>query len=94
MIIDFGSSCDLNNDKYEKKYEEILKKEKGQKKIYKYFIGTPGFIAPECIHNKFADKRSDYWSLGCLLYNLFTGFPPFLGENTLDALEKRKIYFS
>ena len=87
-IIDFGSSCDLNNDKYEKMYEEILRKEKGQKKIYKYFIGTPGFIAPECIHNKFADKRSDYWSLGCLLYNLFTGFPPFLGENTFDALEK------
>lgn len=87
-LIDFGSSCDLGDDNYEKKYEEIIKKEKTQKKIFKYFVGTPGFIAPECIHNKFADKRSDYWSLGCLLYNLLTGFPPFLGENTFDALEK------
>ena len=83
-LIDFGSSCDLSENNYERKYEEIIKKEKNQKKIYKYFIGTPGFIAPECIHNKFCDKRSDYWSLGCLLYNLLTGFPPFLGENTFD----------
>jgi serine/threonine protein kinase len=87
-IIDFGSSCILNDLTNEKKYEEIIKKEKSQKKIFKYFIGTPGFIAPECIHNKFADTRSDYWSLGCLLYNLLTGFPPFLGENTFDKLEK------
>ena len=87
-LIDFGSSYDLNNLSNEQKYEEILKKEKTQKKIFKYFVGTPGFIAPECIHNKFSDKRSDYWSLGCLLYNLLTGFPPFLGENTFDILEK------
>ena len=87
-LIDFGSSCDLDDDNYERKYEEIIKKENNLKKIYKYFVGTPGFIAPECIHNKFSDKRSDYWSLGCLLYNLLTGFPPFLGENTLDILEK------
>lgn len=87
-LIDFGSSCILNDLENEKKYEEILKKEKSKKKIFKYFIGTPGFIAPECIHNKFADYRSDYWSLGCLLYNLLTGFPPFLGENTFDILEK------
>ena len=87
-LIDFGSSCDLDNLSNEKAYDEIIKKEKVQKKIFKYFIGTPGFIAPECIHNKFSDKRSDYWSLGCLLYNLLTGFPPFLGESTFDILEK------
>ena len=87
-LIDFGSSCDLNDSTNEKKYEEILKKEKNHKKLFKYFVGTPGFIAPECIHNKFSDKRSDYWSLGCLLYNLLTGFPPFLGQTTFDILEK------
>ena len=87
-LIDFGSSFDLNNLSNEQKYEDILKKEKTQKKMFKYFVGTPGLIAPECIHNKFSDKRSDYWSLGCLLYNLLTGFPPFLGENTFDILEK------
>ena len=87
-LIDFGSSCDLSNLSNEKKYEEILKKEKMSKKYFKYFVGTPGFIAPECIHNKFSDKRSDYWSLGCLLYNLLTGFTPFLGEGVFDCLEK------
>ena len=87
-LIDFGSSCELKELNYEKEYEEIKKKEKNAKKTFKYFIGTPGFIAPECIHNKFSDKRSDYYSLGCLLYNLLIGFTPFLGENTFDILEK------
>ena len=87
-LIDFGSSCELKELNYEKEYEEIKKKEKNPKKTFKYFIGTPGFIAPECIHNKFSDKRSDYYSLGCLLYNLLIGFTPFLGENTFDILEK------
>ena len=87
-LIDFGSSCELKELNYEKEYEEIKKKEKNAKKTFKYFIGTPGFISPECIHNKFSDKRSDYYSLGCLLYNLLIGFTPFLGENTFDILEK------
>ncbi len=87
-LIDFGSSCNLNGENYEKKYEEIKNKEINKKKVYKYFIGTPNFMAPECIHNKFSDKRSDYWSLGCLLYNLLTGFPPFLGESTFIIFEK------
>ncbi len=87
-LIDFGSSCELKELNYEKEYEEIKKKEKNAKKTFKFFIGTPGFISPECIHNKFSDKRSDYYSLGCLLYNLLIGFTPFLGENTFDILEK------
>ena len=55
-LIDFGSSCNLNGENYEKKYEEIKNKEINKKKEYKYFIGTPNFMAPECIHNKFSDK--------------------------------------
>jgi serine/threonine protein kinase len=69
-IIDFGSCYDLsdlnNNDNNNK---------------FKFFVGSPGYIAPECIHNKSCSKSSDYFSLGCLLYAMFTGFPPFLGES-------------
>ena len=45
-------------------------------------------MAPECVHNQFSDKRSDYWSLGCVLYNMITGFPPFLGGREYLIFQK------
>ncbi len=36
-------------------------------------------MPPECINNKFTNKKSDIYSLGGLLYNLISGFPPYLG---------------
>lgn len=38
-------------------------------------------MAPEAINNKFTDYSSDVYSLGCLLYFLKLGFPPFLGNS-------------
>ena len=45
-------------------------------------------MAPECVHNQFSDKRCDIWSLGCVLYDLITGFPPFLGASEYLIFQK------
>jgi len=50
-----------------------------RKKKFPYFVGTPHFMAPECIQNQFSDTRSDVWSLGCLLHYMYTGHPIFQG---------------
>jgi serine/threonine protein kinase len=45
-------------------------------------LGTPHFIAPEQISNaRGADIRADIYSLGCTLYYLLTGGPPFQGAS-------------
>ena len=51
-------------------------------------VGTPDFIAPEQIRDaKSADIRADIYSLGCTLYYLLTGGPPFRGEHLWDVYQ-------
>jgi NIMA (never in mitosis gene a)-related kinase 1/4/5 len=48
-------------------------------------IGTPYYMAPEVFLGEAYGSSSDIWGLGCLLYELATGFHPFDGKN-LSAL--------
>ncbi len=51
-------------------------------------LGTPDFIAPEQIGDaRQADIRADIYSLGCTLYYLLTGHPPFKASNLYDILQ-------
>jgi serine/threonine protein kinase len=51
-------------------------------------LGTPDYIAPEQTTDpRRADRRADIYSLGCSLYYLLTGHPPFQGANLYDILQ-------
>ncbi|HKB03961.1 MAG TPA: serine/threonine-protein kinase, partial [Gemmataceae bacterium] len=51
-------------------------------------LASAAFISPEQAAGKQATKRSDFYSLGCLLYALLTGRPPFTSVNLVELIHK------
>lgn len=75
VITDFGVVKDLEAD--------------GQT-AHGVMIGTPTYASPEQIRGLKIDSRSDLYSLGCTLYTILAGRPPFTGE-THESLIKSHV---
>ena len=55
-------------------------------------IGTPYYMSPEQSHGSdHVDVRSDIYSLGCVLYELLIGQPPFTGPNAVAIMARHAM---
>ncbi len=48
-------------------------------------IGTAQYLSPEQARGEGVDARSDVYSMGCMLYELVTGAPPFTGDSPVSV---------
>ncbi len=76
-ILDFGIAKVVEQGDY----KETLTKT-GQ------IVGSPRYMSPEQAGGETVDGRTDIYSLGCVLYFMLTGAPPYTGQNPLEVIGK------
>jgi serine/threonine protein kinase len=71
-VADFGTACSVS---------ETLESEAESSTV----TGTVHYMAPEQARGLPADQRSDLYAVGCLLYELVVGRPPFTGDSAISV---------
>jgi serine/threonine protein kinase len=57
-----------------------IKTEMDEGQTTETFCGTPYYISPEMVMGPY-DRGTDWWSVGCIIYEMAVGQPPFFGSN-------------
>lgn len=73
-ITDFGTAKVLSSDSKQARANS--------------FVGTAQYVSPELLTERSACKSSDLWALGCIIYQLVAGLPPFRAGNEYLIFQK------
>jgi hypothetical protein len=74
-VLDFGLARALTGADSEPESETLL-------------LGTAAYMSPEQARGRSADKRTDIWAFGCVLYEMLTGQPAFGGADVGETLAR------
>lgn len=86
-ITDFGLARNITDDihKMNNIRETELEKESD---LFSTYCGSPIYMSPELLNKQHYNSKSDLWSVGIILYELITGYPPFLASNLKQLINK------
>ncbi len=62
------------------------KKDESFKVQGRTIVGTPQYMSPDQCYGMSYDERSEIYSLGCVMFELLTGKPPFQGDTALEII--------
>jgi serine/threonine protein kinase len=72
-VCDFNSSIVLSLQKDARAYSTV---------------GCPFYMSPEVVKTRGHGFAADWWSLGCIVFEMLTGYPPFYDVNRLGCYQK------
>src|SRR6185436_2468356 len=78
-LLDFGVARTVNSGSASPSTATALTQEGA-------IVGTPGYIAPECLSGETPDARSDLFAVGAILFEMLAGRQAFGGRTLIDVL--------
>ncbi|KAI4499327.1 hypothetical protein M0802_005587 [Mischocyttarus mexicanus] len=102
LITDFGSAKILKDpetpqvvgsptDDAQQPQQQQQQQQQCRKKRRGSFVGTAQYVSPELLTDKTASRASDLWALGCIVYQMVAGLPPFRSKYLSEYLIFQKI---
>jgi len=74
-VLDFGLAKSLEHEASRVTHSDAI-------------VGTPLYMSPELIESEVSDRRSDLYALGCILFEMVSGAPPFTGGSPSVVITK------
>ena len=90
-ITDFGTAKLLHNSRQASSlhlHQDSIAAEETSTERANSFVGTAEYVSPELLREKSACKASDIWALGCIIYQLLAGRPPFKASNEYQTFQR------
>lgn len=91
-ITDFGlarhTTTKQNDNIASNDISAILDKEFAEQDLFSTYCGSPIYMSPELLNKQNYNSKSDLWSVGVILYELITGYPPYIAKNITQLINK------
>lgn len=88
QIADFGTAKILDPEEIRSTSNNIENETQNERSRKISFVGTPQYVSPELLHDCVDTRASDLWALGCIIYQMISGLPPFRAATEFLTFQK------